>query len=111
MPALFSAVRLRRSPPCSSRLPSLPCHLCRRAPSCRADPVSVQRPGGPMADLSRRDFTRLLALGGSLSFFPTTLLAEHSGKKGVHLEDFGLTDAALPSTPPLPDERFWKDVR
>ena len=64
-----------------------------------------------MADLSRRDFTRLLALGGSLSFFPTTLLAEHSGKKGVHLEDFGLTDAALPPTPPLPDERFWKDVR
>ena len=64
-----------------------------------------------MADLSRRDFTRLLALSGSLSFFPGTLFAERSGKKGLLLEDFGLTDAALPPTPPLPDENFWREVR
>ena len=64
-----------------------------------------------MADLSRRDFARLLALSGSASFFPGTLLAERSGKRGLSLEDFELTDAALPPTPAFPDERFWKEVR
>ena len=64
-----------------------------------------------MADLSRRDFTRLLALSGSLSLFPGTVLAERSGKKGLRLEDLGLTDSPLPQTPPSPDERFWKEVR
>jgi hypothetical protein len=38
-----------------------------------------------MADLSRRDFTRLLALSGSLSFFPSTLFAERSGQKSPQL--------------------------
>ena len=64
-----------------------------------------------MADLSRRDFARFLALSGSLSFFPGTLLAERSGKKGLRLEDFGLTDVVLPPTPASPDEQFWKEVR
>ena len=64
-----------------------------------------------MADLTRRDFTRLLALSGSLPLFPKTLLAERSGKNGLVLEDLGLTDAALPPTPPFPDEKFWKEVR
>ena len=64
-----------------------------------------------MADLSRRDFARLLAVSGSLPLFPGSLLAERSGKKGFSFEDLGLTDAALPPTPAFPDEKFWKEVR
>ncbi|HEU4993485.1 MAG TPA: aminotransferase class V-fold PLP-dependent enzyme [Gemmatimonadaceae bacterium] len=47
--------------------------------------------------VSRRDFTRLLALTGSAAF----------------LRDFprGLIDSPLPATPAEPDEQFWKAVR
>ncbi len=50
-----------------------------------------------MKAVSRRDFTRLLALTGSAALWP----------------DFpkGLIDAPLPATPAEPDEAFWKEVR
>jgi isopenicillin-N epimerase len=50
-----------------------------------------------MASVSRRDFTRLLALTGSAALWP----------------DFprGLIDAPLPKTPLEPDEQFWKEIR
>ena len=46
--------------------------------------------------LSRRDFTRLLTLGGSTALVPEPLLA---------------WPAPLQSTPDRPDERFWQSVR
>ena len=46
--------------------------------------------------LSRRDFTRLLTLGGSTALVPEPLLA---------------WPAPLQSTPERPDERFWQSVR
>ena len=46
--------------------------------------------------LSRRDFTRLLTLGGSTALAPEALLA---------------WPAPLQSTPERPDERFWQSVR
>jgi isopenicillin-N epimerase len=50
-----------------------------------------------MTELSRRDFTRLLAIGGSAAMWPA--FPER------------LIRAPLPSTPHEPDEKFWKEVR
>jgi selenocysteine lyase/cysteine desulfurase len=60
-----------------------------------------------MAALSRRDFSRLLALSGTAAFFPPAAL--RSG--GDPLNRFGLTTAELPPTPVAPDETFWAGVR
>jgi isopenicillin-N epimerase len=54
-----------------------------------------------MSDVSRRDFTRLLALTGSATLFPNL---------GETLP-LNLTRAALPPTPVEPDEAYWKAVR
>ena len=47
--------------------------------------------------VSRRDFTRLLALTGSAAFIPEL--------------PRGFVSSPLPPTPAEPDEKFWKDVR
>jgi len=60
-----------------------------------------------MLDLSRRDFTRLLALTGSAALFPERAFAEATAP----LRELGLTTAALPPTPRAPDEKFWQEVR
>ena len=60
-----------------------------------------------MLDLSRRDFTRLLALTGSAALFPDRVLAQASAP----LRELGLTNAPLPPTPRAPDEKFWHEVR
>jgi isopenicillin-N epimerase len=60
-----------------------------------------------MLDLSRRDFTRLLALTGSAALFPERALAQATAP----LRELGLTNAPLPPTPLEPDEKFWHDVR
>lgn len=60
-----------------------------------------------MLDLSRRDFTRLLALTGSAAFFPQSAIAQTAAP----LRELGLTNAPLPPTPREPDEKFWQDVR
>jgi selenocysteine lyase/cysteine desulfurase len=60
-----------------------------------------------MLDLSRRDFTRLLALTGSAALFPEKLLARTSAP----LRELGLSNAPLPRTPAQPDEAFWREVR
>jgi selenocysteine lyase/cysteine desulfurase len=57
-----------------------------------------------MTALSRRDFTRLLAVSGSATFLP---LARH----GESLERLGFSTAPLPRTPAEPDEKFWREVR
>ncbi len=60
-----------------------------------------------MANLSRRDFARFLALSGSASLLP----ARAFGQSSVPLEEFGFTGAPLQPTPAEPDEKFWRDVR
>lgn len=50
-----------------------------------------------MTSVSRRDFTRLLAVTGSAPLF-------------AHLPESWIT-TPLPPTPPEPDEKFWKEVR
>ena len=60
-----------------------------------------------MLDLSRRDFTRLLALTGSAALFPERALAEATAP----LRELGLTNAPLPPPPRAPDEKFWQEVR
>ncbi len=50
-----------------------------------------------MTAVSRRDFTRLLALTGSAAFLP-----------GLPMRLIG---TPLPPTPTEPDEKFWKEVR
>jgi isopenicillin-N epimerase len=60
-----------------------------------------------MLDLSRRDFTRLLALTGSAALFPDRVFAEATAP----LRELGLTNAPLPPTPRAPDEKFWQEVR
>ena len=60
-----------------------------------------------MLDLSRRDFTRLLALTGSAALFPERAFAEATAP----LRELGLTTAPLPPTPRAPDEKFWQEVR
>ena len=59
-----------------------------------------------MATLSRRDFTRLLALSGSAALLPGRLVP-----RGAALEDPGFSSAPLPPTPVDPDEKFWQEVR
>jgi selenocysteine lyase/cysteine desulfurase len=59
-----------------------------------------------MANHSRRDFARLLALSGSAALFPRSAFG-----RGAGLVDVGLTDAPLPQTPAVPDEAFWRQVR
>ena len=50
-----------------------------------------------MSELSRRDFARLLAIGGSVAIWPSV--------------PDGLISAPLPRTPAEPDEKFWREVR
>lgn len=57
--------------------------------------------------VSRRDFTRLLALGGSSALLARTALASETRA----LDAFGFSAAPLPPTPPEPDEKFWGEVR
>jgi isopenicillin-N epimerase len=51
---------------------------------------------------SRRDFTRMLALSGAAALLPT---------QAEPLEEFDLSFAPLPPTPPQPQEKFWQGVR
>jgi isopenicillin-N epimerase len=60
-----------------------------------------------MLDLSRRDFTRLLALTGSAALFPDRAYALAKAP----LRELGLSNAPLPPTPAEPEERFWQEVR
>lgn len=57
--------------------------------------------------ISRRDFTRLLALSGSAALLPGPLYAQRRFK----WLDVGVTDQPLPPTPADPDEKFWMEVR
>lgn len=57
--------------------------------------------------VSRRDFARLLALGGSSAFLSTQAFASQTKS----LEEMGYTAAPLPPTPLEPDEKFWSEVR
>jgi selenocysteine lyase/cysteine desulfurase len=57
--------------------------------------------------LSRRDFTRLLALSGTATLMPG--LAH--GMTRERWGDAGITSAPLPRTPRDPDEAFWTQVR
>ena len=58
-----------------------------------------------MASLSRRDFTRLLALSGSATFLPGPGFGQR------RLEELGFSNAPLPPMPAAPDEKFWQAVR
>jgi selenocysteine lyase/cysteine desulfurase len=60
-----------------------------------------------MPTLSRRDFTRLLALSGSATLLPARVFAQSP----VGFEEFGFSNEPLPRTPAEPDEKFWQDVR
>lgn len=57
--------------------------------------------------VSRRDFTRLLALGGTSTLFARSAFAEGA----ISLEALGFSAAPLPRTPQAPDEKFWDQVR
>ena len=57
--------------------------------------------------VSRRDFARLLALGGSSALFSREAFAGQSKS----LEEMGFSAAPLPRTPLEPDEKFWGEVR
>ena len=57
--------------------------------------------------VSRRDFARLLTLGGSSAFLSTQAFASQAKS----LEALGFSAAPLPRTPTEPDEKFWSDVR
>ena len=57
--------------------------------------------------VSRRDFARLLALGGSSAFVSREAFA----KQATSLEAMGFSAAPLPRTPAEPDEKFWGEVR
>lgn len=56
-----------------------------------------------MSVLSRRDFTRLMALTGSAALLPS--------RPDSWLDEFGVTTTPLRPTPAEPDEQFWRDVR
>lgn len=58
-----------------------------------------------MASLSRREFTRLLALSGSATLLPGPRFDQR------RLEELGFSNAPLPPTPAAPDEKFWQAVR
>lgn len=57
--------------------------------------------------VSRRDFTRLLALGGSSALLSNSAFAGDSRA----LYEMGFSAAPLPPTPQAPDEKFWGEVR
>ncbi len=57
--------------------------------------------------VSRRDFTRLLALGGSSALLSRSAFANDSGS----LREMGFSAEPLPRTPQAPDEKFWGEVR
>jgi selenocysteine lyase/cysteine desulfurase len=59
-----------------------------------------------MTTLSRRHFTRLLALSGSSALLPGRAFAGTET-----LEEFGLSTRPLPPTPAQPGEAFWREVR
>jgi isopenicillin-N epimerase len=52
--------------------------------------------------LSRRDFTRVLALSGSAALLPSRAWA---------MDDFDVSAEALPPRPLAPDEKYWGEVR
>lgn len=52
--------------------------------------------------LSRRDFTRVLALSGTATLIPTRAWAA---------DDFDVTAEPLPPRPLAPDEKYWTEVR
>ena len=56
--------------------------------------------------LSRRDFSRWLALSGTTALFPAGALTGRDA-----LGRMGLTRSPLPPTPAAPDEKFWGEVR
>jgi len=56
--------------------------------------------------VSRRDFARLLSIGGA-----SALLTDRAFADGSTLDAFGFTSAPLPPTPQAPDEKFWESVR
>ena len=60
-----------------------------------------------MSPVSRRDFTRLLALGGSGAFISTQAFAEQRAS----LEELGFSAAPMRAAPPQADEKFWTEVR
>jgi isopenicillin-N epimerase len=57
--------------------------------------------------VSRRDFARLLALGGTSTLIGRSAFAAQANS----LEEMGFTAAPLPRTPQAPDEKFWGEVR
>jgi selenocysteine lyase/cysteine desulfurase len=59
-----------------------------------------------MAQWSRRDLGRLLAVSGAGAWFAPAALA-----RARRLEDLGLTSAPLQQTPAQPDEAYWRSVR
>ena len=61
----------------------------------------TSRTHGPGARVSRRDFARLLALGGSATLASPSVLAGTLSRAA----------RALPPPPQQPDERFWREVR
>ena len=59
----------------------------------------LRRSASPRAfDLSRRDFARMLALGGSAAWLSGTPAR-------------AAAPGPLPPTPAAPDEKFWRHVR
>jgi selenocysteine lyase/cysteine desulfurase len=62
---------------------------------------------GFVANLSRRDFARFLALSGSASLLPSRAF----GQSPIGLEELGFSTSPLPRTPAEPDEKFWREVR
>jgi len=60
-----------------------------------------------VANLSRRDFARFLALSGSASLLPSRAFAQSS----IAFEELGFSTSPLPRTPAEPDEKFWREVR
>lgn len=57
--------------------------------------------------VSRRDFARLLALGGSGALLPVRDL----GAESVDWERLGFSTAPVRSAPQQPDERYWDGIR
>jgi selenocysteine lyase/cysteine desulfurase len=60
-----------------------------------------------MPPLSRRQFTRLLALSGSAALLPEVVYAQSRRGPG----DIEAAFEPLPPTPAEPDEAFWRSVR
>ncbi|MDA1080168.1 MAG: aminotransferase class V-fold PLP-dependent enzyme [Gemmatimonadetes bacterium] len=60
-----------------------------------------------MSPVSRRDFTRLIALGGSSAFISTRAFADQRAS----LEELGYSAAPMRPAPQQADEKFWTEVR